>query len=239
MDNVYYRMGKLVGPQLRKGKWLWQSLTGSEKDTIAAEHAVGRDLAAAFRREMPADPDTQACLLIEQTGTHLARFVANKLRRFEFSLVTADDANAFALPGGFVFITRPLLDLLAHDRDETAFVLAHEMSHVIHEDANQRMLGDAAITAAIRASPSAGLASQWLRSAAARMLQAAYSQDRELAADNLGVRLSAAAGFDPGAAVRMLGRLEQAHRTAEQSTLATYFSTHPPLDRRIAAVRRV
>ena len=239
MDSVFFRLGQVVGARLRKGKWLWQSLTGSERDIIEAEQAVGRDLAAEFRREMGLDPDPQGRQLVTEVGTRLSKCVRNKWRRFDFALVIAGQANAFALPGGFVFITRPLLDLVQHNRDEVAFILGHEMAHVINQDPGQRIVGNTAIAATIRALPAAGLTGQWLKSSAARLLQGAYSQDRELLADKLGARLPQAAGFDPHAAIRMLHRLEEAKKALNSQPLCAYFSTHPAFDRRLEGLNQL
>ena len=234
-----YEFGRLSGPILRKGAWVWRSVAGSEDESIEAEFAVGRDMANAFLRELALDTDEATRAQVAAVGAALASRVKNKQRAFAFSIVAADAPNAFALPGGFIFVTRNLLDLIGERRDETAFILAHEMGHVIQQDPMQRILTDAAIAAAVRALPAAGVAGSWIASAGARFLESSYSQDRELAADELGVRLARAAGFDPAAAPRLLERLQAAVAARSRGdVLAPYFSTHPPFPVRVRALKR-
>ena len=232
MAGLFYNLGLLAGPGVRKGKWLWQSLTGDEADIITAEAEVGRDLAADMLREHPPEGDASAAGLVRQIGSELAGCVRNRLRTFTFTLVAAPTANAFALPGGHVFITRPLLDLIAADPHELAFILGHEMAHVIKQDPMQRIMTDASLSAAMRVAPAGRVAGPWLKNTARQMLQSAYSQDRELMADKLGARLAVAAGYDGAAGPRMLQRLAQ---ISDQNDLplAEYFSTHPPINLRV------
>ena len=239
MDGFFYRLGRLAGPAVRKGKWFWRSLAGSEADAIRAENEVGRDLARVFHEAFPPDPDDAARSLVHEVGTALAARVRNKLRRFSFAVVAAETPNAFALPGGYIFLTRPLLDLVERDRDEVAFILGHEAAHVIRQDPFERTVTDTAVSAALRALPGGGTARTWLKSVGAKLLQSSYSRERELAADELGLRLARAAGFDPEAALRMLGRLRSRAAGKEESLLGPYFSTHPPFELRIRELKRV
>ena len=231
MSGFFYKLGNLSGPAFRKGAWFLKSLTGSEEDIIRAETAVGGDLAAVFKEQMGPDPDADLARLLDEVGADLARCVKNKLRRFQYMLVAGGEPNAFALPGGFVFVTRRLVDLVGADRDELAFVLGHEMAHVMNQDPMERIVTNAALGAAVRVLPGAGAARGWLRSAGARLLQSAYSQDREMEADALGVRLAGAAGFDRSAAVRFIARLAGL-RAASPQVFPEYFSSHPPLGER-------
>jgi predicted Zn-dependent protease len=240
MGGFFYNLGRLAGPTVRKGKWVWQSLTGTDEAIVKAEHEVGRDLARAFHAELPADPDPELHALVGELAGALAARVKNKHRTFTVSVVRAEAPNAFALPGGFIFATRSLLDLVGRSRDELAFILGHEMGHVIRQDPMQRVVSDTTIGTALRALPGAGAAGVWLRSVAAQLLQSSYSQDRELGADELGLRLARAAGFDPAGALRMLKRFEEiaASREDDDGPLAPYFSTHPPVAVRVRELNR-
>ena len=77
--------------------------------------------------------------VVAAVGSRLADAVKDRRREFRFSLVRAGVSNAYALPGGFVFITEPLLDLCAQDRDELAFLLGHEMGHVLRGHARSQL----------------------------------------------------------------------------------------------------
>ncbi|NCO41896.1 MAG: hypothetical protein COZ06_07280 [Armatimonadetes bacterium CG_4_10_14_3_um_filter_66_18] len=239
MASLLYNLGRMVGPSMRKGKWLWQSLTGTEQERMEAEWSVGRDLAAAMRSGMAVDPAPEAAQLLTEVGAELAKCTRSQFRRFEFTVVGQDTPNAFALPGGFVFVTRPLLDLMGADRDELAFLLGHELSHVTEEHALQRVVADLTIGAAMRRLSSLGAVAQsWMKTTGGRLLQSAYSRDTELAADRLGAQLAGAAGFDRGAATRMLTRLQASAGRSEGKGIAAYFASHPPFDVRIAELER-
>jgi len=145
-------------------------------------------------------------------------------REFRFSLVRAGVSNAYALPGGFVFITEPLLDLCAEDRDELAFLLGHEMGHVIRGHARSQLTANTFLHAVTARLSGAG---PMLR----QLIDKGYSRELELEADAEGARLAAAAGFDARAAARALRRLALVSR--DHAGLAEYFSSHPPLAERI------
>jgi Zn-dependent protease with chaperone function len=237
-DGFFYNLGRLAGPAVRKGAWFWRSLTGTEAQRIAAERAVGRDLADAVLRDLPLDEDAAARTLLSEVGAAVAARVRDKRRQFDFFLAAPGPPNAFALPGGFVVATRALLDLVGGERDELAFILGHEVAHVIREDPVERIMTDATVGAALRAAPAGRLYGAVVSPLAARFIQSAYSQDREFAADELGVRLARAAGFDPAGAVRMLFRLAD-RAPQREGALAPYFSTHPPFAQRIREIRRL
>jgi predicted Zn-dependent protease len=234
MGRFFYKLGRMVGPTLRKGKWVYESLTGSDADAIRAEYEVGRDLAQAFLAEAPTDPDAASQQFVDALGANLAGRVTNRQWRFSFRLMQAHEINAFALPGGFVFMNRPLLELCGADRDEVAFILGHEMGHVVHGHAMQRIVSRWALIAAGRTLPVSGMAGGVLLHQIRELLHKAYSRDQELDADRFGVRLAQAAGFDPQAAIRLLHRL-QANSSGE-AALSSYFSTHPPFEERVQAV---
>ncbi|MBI1369378.1 MAG: M48 family metalloprotease [Planctomycetes bacterium] len=236
MAGFFYNLGKAAGPGVRKGKWLWQSFTGDENDIREAERGVGRDLAAVMKREMGVEDDPDRRAMISAIGDALAAVVKNRKIQFDLTIAARGQPNAFALPGGFIFITRALIDGLNRDRDQLAFVIGHEMGHVIKQHPSERATTDAAIRAAIRAVPAAGAAGQWFKSTGAQLMQSAYSQDREFVADQFGARLAQAAGFDPRAAMTMLAALAKWSDAPEAPPLWEYFATHPPLKKRIAAL---
>ena len=128
MSGLFYNLGRKVGPRVRRVKWFWQSMTGSEADAIKVEHEVGRDLAREIRRQLELDQELQTAQMLNEIGERLAARVANKSRKFSFETVKGTEPNAFALPGGFVFVTRSLMELCRYNQDEVAFILGHEIS---------------------------------------------------------------------------------------------------------------
>ncbi len=169
----------------------------------------------------------------------LVSCVKNKTRQFEFWCVPTEAPNAFALPGGFIFVNRPLLELCGWNRDEIAFVFGHEMAHVICGHAAGRILHDSAVSVASRALPMRGPVGGWLKKVGMSRISSAHSQENEFEADALGAKLALAAGFNPRAAVRMLARLAQLQSQGDDAWCSDYFSTHPPIDERIANLRTI
>jgi predicted Zn-dependent protease len=231
-------VGQIAGVQFRKARWLWQSAAGSEGDAIQAEHSVGRDMAAVVLEEtsLDSDPTTQA--LLDEIGGKLAAVVRNRLHRFQMSCLNADRPTAFALPGGFVFVARPLMKLCGGDRDEVAFILGHEMAHVIRRHAVDRLLKQKVLSAVTLVSPGRGALAAWIRQVGFQSLERAYSQDQEFEADELGLLLMRAAGFDPAGAIRVLQRLGEFDRVPDPLGLGVYLSTHPPIEDRLLRLRR-
>jgi len=239
LSGLFYSIGRMVGPKLRKGKWLWTNLTGSEAEAIAAEYGVGCDLAAEVRVQVQPCTDASKSKLLSEIGSHLVLCVGNKQRRFNFEAVQGGQANAFALPGGFIFVTDALIELCERSRDEIAFVLAHEMSHVMRGHAMERLLSDTAFSGLARRLPARGAIAGWLKRVGVKFLETAYSRSRESEADELAVRLIRAGGFDCGGAVQLLKRLATLKEQRGEDGLGVYFSSHPPIAERIRDVERL
>jgi beta-barrel assembly-enhancing protease len=236
--GLFYNLGKKTGPSVRKAKWLWGSMTASDSEIVRLERDVGLDLADEARGQLQLDTDPQTGELLEGIGARLAQRVGDKRRSFHFEAFVAGEPNAFALPGGFVFVSRSIADLCHGSRDELAFVLGHEMGHIISGHAIERIMTNSAVSAASRTTAVRGLLGGWLRRVGVQFLETAYSRDRELEADRLGVRLARAAGYDPEAAIKLLGRLADLKAAAGQEGLGEYFSTHPTFDLRIRSIRQ-
>jgi len=238
MGSLFYNLGRRFGPKVRKARWMWESLAGTEADAIRLEHGVGLDLAHEARIQLPMDPDPQTAQILTQTGRQLSACVANRLRTFQFDAFLGGRPNAFALPGGFIFVSRPILELCQWDPNQIAFILAHEMAHVIRRHAIERIVTNSAVSMAARAAPVSGALGAWLHNVGVHFLETAYSRDQELEADKLGVRLVMAAGYAPEASTELLARLAELNKSADPADLGEYFSTHPCAEVRIRNIRQ-
>jgi Zn-dependent protease with chaperone function len=232
MSRFFYNLGRVVGPNLRKANWMLSSLTGTEKEALDAERAVGRDLAQAYIRQLEVDTNPAVQQLLNDVAGRLAACFTRKDYRFEVRAVGAASPNALALPGGFIFVMRPLLEFCYWDRDEIAFVIGHEMGHITCRHAIERLMAGSMIQTGLRRVPAVAV----LAHVATSLLQQGYSQDQELEADNLGIRLMHGAGFDPAASVRVLTRLGTLPPEAWLGS--SYFSSHPPVSVRIERLQR-
>jgi predicted Zn-dependent protease len=237
MGGLFYNLGRKFGPKVRKARWMWESLAGTEADAVRLEHEVGLDLAYEARIQLPMDSDPRTTQILARTGQRLSGCVANRLRTFHFDAFLGGQPNAFALPGGFIFVSRPILELCQWDPNQIAFILAHEMAHVIRRHAIERIVTSSAVSMAARAAPVSGALGAWLHNVGVQFLETAYSRDQELEADNLGVRLVMAAGYAPEASTELLARLAELHEAVDPAVLGDYFSTHPSAEVRIQAIR--
>lgn len=230
MSSFFYKLGKRAGPAFRKGRWVWSSLSGSEAEARRAERAVGRDLAGRMRDRLGVDDDLRDRRLLEEIGFSLAAKLGDS--DFTFEPLRGGGMNAFALPGGFVFVTRKLLEGCGRDRDELAFVLAHEIGHVIRGHALERLVGRSALAGVVRALPAAGMLGRLAGRPSLALLESAHSREQEYEADSVGIRLSRSAGFDPSGSSRFLKRLVR----PEGAVVAGYLASHPHPDARIRRI---
>ena len=147
-------------------------------------------------------------------------------------------ANAYFAPGGYIYLTRKLLTLTGDD-SEIAAVVAHEMAHILSGDAEARaQFGvDAAVSSADirRAIGNSADVRALLAKSSARV--SAFSQQQELQADALAIRLLAKAGYDPAALARFLATM-QAHERAGPGG-ETFTAAHPAPSLRIARARKL
>lgn len=224
MSKIFYKLGKMAAPSVHKAKWIWRTVTNSQAEAIKAEYEVGKDMACDVRHRLPLDPNPQTAQILSEVGSHLGACVANKYRSFSFESFKGPVPQAFCLPGGFIFVSRSLIELCQRDRNAIAFFLGHEMAHIILGHVMERMISNSAVAAASRVAPARDVLIACLRKVGIKFLESAYSQDQELEADKLGVRLVTAAGYDPHGSIRLLSRLAS---SAHESKLGNYFSSHP------------
>ncbi len=231
--KIFPIIGNWLGGESRKpyrqAKWMWSLAAGTEDESIRAERDYGRECAQAFAKQFPgaASPADQA--LVEKIGSELVDAVKDIRREFHFMVVVSNLANAFALPGGFIFITGSLLDLCNREPNKIAFFLGHEIGHVMRGHAKDHMTATALLKAIMSRLPAAG---QMLR----HIISQGYSQTLELEADREAVQLTAAAGFDARASENALKHLAQV--SPDISGLAEYLSSHPPISERIRELEK-
>lgn len=236
MAGFFRELGKMCGEQVRRTTWVLQALTGSDAEALAAEFNMGQHLSRQVELEFEVDVDPGLRDFVAGIAAPLTARLTNKKRRFQFGVLNLPDPNAFALPGGFIWLHRPLLELCEWSVDELAWVMGHEVAHVVRRHALERLAASKLIGGAM-AMASAGGVGGPLQTIVARILTSGYSQDNELDADEFGLRLARSAGFDAGAAARTLSRFEALG--GNQPLLSTYFSSHPPATLRVSRIREV
>jgi predicted Zn-dependent protease len=184
----------------------------------AQEKQVGAEQHPKLVREFGGTyDDAEVAAYVERVGQALAKHAEVQDIQYSFTVIDDDGINAFALPGGYIHVTRGLL-ALASNGAELAGVLGHEIGHVTARHAAQRystatatslgigVLGILGVIAGLPA-PVTDVAGSGLQTGAAIYLQS-YSRDQELEADRLGIRYMTAAGYDPDAMVSFFRKLD-------------------------------
>ena len=215
------------------------SLLSRSVETIdePREIEIGRQLAAVLLGSKPLHPDMQLQRYVNQLG----RWISLQSERpgLPWTFIVLDDTgyNAFAAPGGYVFVTKGLIDRCA-DEAELAGILAHEITHVTarhHLHAMRKTAQSGVFTQLVASQIKTNavgnlVASQFL--ALGRNLYArGLDQTDEFHSDRNGVALAARAGFDPYGLVAVLQQLRTATPDNPMFTLA--LATHPPAQARL------
>ncbi|MFN8279550.1 MAG: M48 family metallopeptidase [Saprospiraceae bacterium] len=207
--------------------------------TPEEEIALGLESKPAMIKEYGGlDPDQRARAIVQEVGESLYKnSVASQTPyQFEFNLLADPNTiNAFALPGGQVFITRALFDKL-QNKDQLAGVLGHEIGHVIGRHAGERMQKDGLLQGIAGA---VGVAAGDYQTAQAAQQIAAliglkYGRDQELQSDNLGIRFMLETGYQPEQMIGVMEILKQASGGQRQNEFA---STHPDPENRIEKIK--
>jgi predicted Zn-dependent protease len=180
--------------------------------------------------------DRQAEIVLARIVGRLLAAADQPNTKFTVTILDTPEVNAFALPGGYVYVTRGIL-ALASDTSELAAVLAHEIAHVTlrHARARTNRVRTTEIVDKVVSGVFGGDVSTDQSSNRSRLSLAAFSQQQELAADKEGIRISGQAGYDPHAAARFLGAMS---RFATFSAGASeqgddFLSSHPSTPDRI------
>jgi predicted Zn-dependent protease len=176
--------------------------------------------------------------LVKRSDAHLSPYVEN----FHFYLLNDPDTiNAFALPGGQIFITRGLFDKL-DDEAELAGVLGHEIGHVVNRHAAEHMasgrLGQL-LTTAVGVGASGdrrGREAAMVAAMVNQMTQLRFSREDESEADRFGLRYMAQAGYDPSAMLDVMTILKEASKGSRQPE---FLATHPLPETRLQEIRDI
>lgn len=193
------------------------------------EIALGREARPQFIQQfggLVPDPGLQR--YVDQVGQSLVRQTTRESLPWEFGVLASDQVNAFALPGGFVYITRGMLRQLDSEA-QLAAVLAHEVAHVQHRhsvDQLKRMQliqGGLTLASLFAGEGQAAVAATNIAGLVAGLASMSYGRGQEKEADLTGLKYMARAGYDPSA---FLGLIEVLERSGGAGP-PEFLSTHP------------
>ncbi|MDH3443337.1 MAG: M48 family metalloprotease [Deltaproteobacteria bacterium] len=212
----------LVDPALR-------ALTGfSEEEEIA----IGRQAAGSLLGAAPLVNN----LKLQEYVNHVGRWVASQSERaglnWHFGVIDSNDINAFAAPGGYIFVTKGLYQLL-HNESELAGVLAHEVGHVIRKHHLEILQQDRLVQEGTKILKKAVADNEYIKKligTGAEIFARSLDKRAEFEADRIAVVLAARAGYDAFGLPAVLQDI--GHVAKDDSSVALLFKTHPhPNDR--------
>jgi predicted Zn-dependent protease len=206
----------------------------------AEEMAIGQQQDVEIRREMGVYDDPELQRYVNDIGQQLARVSHRPNLPWTFTIVDSPAINAFALPGGYVYLTRGILAYL-DDESELAGVLGHEIGHVTARHAAQAYTrqAQAGIGLAVLSifvpgtAPFADLGATGLS-----VLFLRHGREAELEADRLGVEYGSGANYDPAGVPRFLATLARVDALSERG-MPNWLSTHPDPGSRVVKAEPV
>jgi len=202
------------------------------------DQEIGRQSAVAAERQLPILHEKSIQAYVDRVGKRLAAVAPGAKYPYQFKVVNASDINAFALPGGYMYVNRGLIEA-AKNEGQLSGVMAHEMAHVAlrhgTSQASKAYLAQAGLGLL------GGLAGKNDRSTAQRIatiggfgmnaLFLKFSRGDEEQADITGAQMMAAAGYDPADMVDFF-QILAAEQSRNPSKVQQFFSSHPaPADR--------
>jgi predicted Zn-dependent protease len=204
------------------------------------EVALGATTAAQIDTMLPLLRDQAVVSYINSLGNQLARVTDTRNLNWHFTVVDSKEVNAFAVPGGWIYINRGLIER-AQNMSEVAGVLGHEIGHVTLRHTVEQMqqsqeFGVGAVVLCTLTKVCKGQAGQAAVSVAGSALFAKFSRTDEAEADAEGVKTTIKAGIDPNGIPQMFRTLLDERKT-NPSAVDAFFASHPLEEDRISATQ--
>lgn len=213
--------------------------------TIEEEKKLGKKVLLEVEKSMPLVMDPTLQSFVDTLGDSLVKAAGPTPFDFKFHIVNMLDPNAFAIPGGHVFVSTGLLSL-AENADEVAGVLGHEIGHVTQRHVSQlleksKWFNIASLAAMIAGALVGGGGGQALSSTAMATTEAfalKYTREHEVDADQTGLHIILRAGYDPTGLISFLKKIYKISLVSSFK-VPIYLSTHPAIEDRIALLENL
>ncbi len=204
--------------------------------SVDQEVQIGRQAQAEIRQQIPEVRDRGVTAYVQSLGRTIAAHADGPRYPYSFSVANAREINAFALPGGPVWVHRGAI-LAAQNESQLAAIMAHEIAHIANRHAADRLskglatgVGLSLLDALLGNSRRAQIA-EIGAAVAANATMAKFSRDDEREADEKGMLYLRRAGFDPRGMPELM-RLLQAQQRRDPGSVELFFASHPsPADR--------
>jgi predicted Zn-dependent protease len=211
--------------------------------SVERENALGRQAAQEVEQQIGLVRDPELTTYVDALGQRLAQHSPRRDVTYRFHVADMPEPNAFALPGGYIYVSRGLL-VIANSEAELSNVIGHEIGHVAARHASQRetrsvgvglLSALGTIVAGVAAGGQAAQAVSQLGQIAGAGLIASYGRDQERQADEVGQQLAAQSGWDPGAVSRFFATLERQTTLEHGERLPSFLDSHPMTSERAQA----
>ena len=206
------------------------------------EVAVGKQAAGEVERELHLYTDPVVVAYIDSLGQVLVSHSKRSELKYSFKVVDTDEVNAFALPGGWLYVNRGLITT-AENEAELAGIIGHEIGHVVGKHGARQIskqYGLAVLMELAVGGEDPSLARQiagQFASLGAGLTILKYGRDAEREADYFAVEETYAAGIDPEGMATFFEKLMALHKSEPEGS-AVWFSTHPASSERVSNVRK-
>jgi predicted Zn-dependent protease len=229
---------------------LGSSLRVATAMTVEEEKKLGKTIMLEMDRNVDQVKDLTLQAFVDKMGRSLVAQVGYTPFEFKFYVIKALDPNAFAIPGGYIFVTTGLL-ILAENEHEVAGVLSHEISHVTARHVAQMIERSKRLNIATLAAMIAGMlvggaagggqggqAAAAMAMASAQALTLKYTRENEVDADQNSLQYMIKAGYDPHGIITFLNRMDKIS-LASAPKIPPYLSTHPVTENRISLLENL
>lgn len=243
--GLFDELQKFTSPDTKEGKILsgaTQVLSSAKEMDYQTERTIGESLALEGLQRFGKPVDNEALQkYVNLVGSAVAANSRRSTIPYQFAVLDSTVPNAFAAPGGVIFVSRALFSVVG-DEAELAGVLAHEVGHVAEKHAlrsirrAQFLEGAAKITAANMKGESGKQFESMIGDLQSVLFDKGLDKEMEYEADLAAMETAYRTGYDPSGLIRVLEKLQKLEATSGNKK-GSWFSTHPPLDERIERLR--
>jgi predicted Zn-dependent protease len=205
--------------------------------SLDEEKQLGEKFAVEIEKQRPVSTDKELNAYVDRLGRRLLAGAREVEFPFTFKVVVDDSVNAFAIPGGHIYVNTGLIKA-ASGEEELAAVMAHEINHAVARHGTRQMTQQYgyALVVQLLLGQNQGALTQLAASLFGQAGTMAYSRSMESQADYLGVETMARAGYNPEGMLVFFTKLDKMN-SKKPSELAQFFSSHPLTSERIDRVK--
>ena len=201
------------------------------------EVELGRSMDRDIRKKLKLLEDTEMQNRLETIGVRIASASDRRDLSYNFKIVKDEDLNAFAIPGGFIYVNSGLMNIASDD--ELACVLAHEVGHVAARHSAKKLqavMGYQLVLGIIMGySENQGISQA--TDIVFNVVSLGYSRQDEFLADKLTVKYAKKAGYDPHGMITFFEKLKQQAEKQSPNINLVFLSSHPPIEERMRRVK--